>query len=179
MSNLVATQYFSAASNAYTSYYAARTRAKMQRDAQQYQSIMQKLSVSRALNAVTRNEVAARDNNIRIQLGIQEQSMQDQARAEVDAAAAGVTGESVAAVMRNLRASATKASYAQRTNYISQLRQMNQQRSDIRFNAILNKDVSVIPMPSVGMALLGAGSQLLSIYDHNRTPSQRRRSSWL
>lgn len=154
-------------------YATASTAAKVQKSIQDYRNTMSKLQEARAMNAVTVNEIRTMDESRRNDDLIQRTAIADQSQAEVNAAAAGVKGNSVDMIARDLKASAGRASYAQRRQVHQQLADMGEQRKSIAIGTVMNKDVQVIPKPSVGALLLGAGTRLLDIYDSHQPPGDR------
>lgn len=151
----------------------ASIQADLQGKIQEYRNTMSKLSAARALNATTVNEVRTRDAGMEADDLIQRTAMKDQARLEVEAAAAGVAGNSVEMAARDLKASAGRASFAQRRQTKQQLAELDESRTSIAIAAITNQDVQVIPKPSVGSLLLGAGTNLLNIYDSHQPEGSR------
>jgi len=151
----------------------ASIQADLQSTIQDYRNTMSRLSAARAQNANTVNEVRTKDASIEADSLIQRTAMKDQARLEVEAAAAGVAGNSVEMVARDLKASAGRASYAQRRQTHQQLAEISSNRTSIAIAAITNEDVQVIPKPSVGSMLLGAGPNLLNIYDSHQPEGSR------
>lgn len=149
-------------------FASANIQADLQTRIQTFRNTMNELSAARSTNAVTINEVRTRDAATTAELMIQRTAMKDQAKAEVDAAAAGVTGNSVKMVMNDLKASAGRASYAQRRQANQQLGDMAEQKKSIALSAITNTDIQVIPKPSVGSMLMGVGTNLLGIYDSHQ-----------
>lgn len=147
--------------------------ARMAGKLQAYRNTMSALSAARSKNAVTVNEIGVRDAEINAQTLIQQTSMQDLAKAKVSAASAGVAGNSVDLAVADLKASAGKASYAQSKAKNSALREMGAQRTSIDLAQLSNKDIQVIPKPSVGALLLGAGTNLLNTYDNNQPEGDR------
>ena len=154
-------------------YATAGIQADLQERIQAYSNTMNRLSAARAENAVTVNQARAQDAAVQADLLIQRQAMTDQAQAEVEAAAAGVTGNSVKMVMRDLRASAGRASFAQERQANQQQAEFREQKTSIAISAITNTDVQVIPKPSLGTMLLGAGTNLLDIYDRHQPEGSR------
>lgn len=154
-------------------YATSKIQSDLQSKIQDYRNTMTRLSAARSTNAVTVNQVRVRDAAVEADQIIQKQAMQDQARQEVDAAAAGVAGNSVEMAARDLKASAGRASYAQQRQVTQQQAELREQKTSIAISAITNQDVQVIPTPSVGSMLLGATTNLLSIYDSHQPEGSR------
>ena len=146
-------------------FMSAGIAADMQRAMQAYNNTMASLSAARQKNAITVNEIRTQDAAVRSNVQIDFVAMQDQAKAKVAAATAGVAGGSVEAVMNDLKSSAAKAKYTVSRQTNEAMAELGEQRKTVSLNAIAGKDIQVIPQPSIGSALLGAGTNMLSIYD--------------
>lgn len=173
MNTLLLSQMGMSLASSWGQYATANIQTDLQSKIQDYRNTMTRLSAARSENAVTVNQVRTRDAAVAANQMIQKQAMQDQARQRVDAAAAGVTGNSVAMVVRDLKASAGRASYALKRQVNQQHAEFREQRTSIALSAITNQDVQVIPRPSVGSMLLGATTNLLSIYDSHQPEGSR------
>ena len=154
-------------------YASAGIQSDLEERIQSYRNTMNRLSAARATNAVTVNQVRARDAAVQADTVIQRQAITDQAQAEVEAAAAGVMGNSVRMTTRDLRASAGRASFALERQANQQQAEFREQKTSIALSAITNTDVQVIPKPSLGAMLLGAGTNLLNIYDSHQPEGSR------
>ena len=154
-------------------YASAGIQSDLEERIQSYRNTMNRLSAARATNAVTVNQVRARDAAVQADTLIQRQAITDQAQAEVEAAAAGVMGNSVRMTIRDLRASAGRASFALERQANQQQAEFREQKTSIALSAITNTDVQVIPKPSLGAMLLGAGTNLLNIYDSHQPEGSR------
>lgn len=173
MSTLMLSQMGLSMVNTFGSFASANIEAGLNARIQAYQNTMSNLSAARSKNAVTVNEVRVQDAATQADQSIQKQSMRDQALAEVDAAASGVKGNSIKLAIRDLKASASSASYAVQRNKDRQLSQFREQKTSIDISAITGQNVQVIPKPSVGSLLLGVGTNLLSIYDSHQPEGSR------
>jgi len=173
MSALMLSQMGMSLTSSWGQYATANIQADLQSKIQDYRNTMTRLSAARSENAVTVNQVRVRDAAVAADQMIQKQAMQDQARQEVDAAAAGVAGNSVEMAVRDLKASAGRASYAQKRQANQQQAELREQKTSIAISAITNQDVQVIPRPSVGSMLLGATTSLLNIYDSHQPEGSR------
>jgi len=159
--------------SAWGQFQTASIQADLQEKLQEYRNSMSRLSSAMQTNAVTVNAVRSRDAAVRADFSIQQQAMRDQARAEVEAAAAGVKGNTVDAIAKDLKASAGSASYAQKRMLHQKMQGFNDQKTSIAVAGIADQDVQVIPKPSIGSALLGAGTTLLDIYDSHQPPGSK------
>ena len=146
--------------------------AKMQEAQRAFQNHMSDLSAARSKNAITTNEVRTQDAAVRADVQIQKIALSDQANAEVAAAAAGTAGNSVDMVMSDLRASAGGASYANRRNANQQMIEMGAQRQSVAIAQVTNKNIQIIPKPSIGSLLLGGAASMIDIYDSNQPDGQ-------
>lgn len=166
--SIMAAQMGLSLASSFGDFQVAKINQTLQSRIQDYQNTMRKLSASRANNAVTLNEIRTRDASVQADSLIQRTALKDQARAEVDAAAAGVKGGSVESAARDLRMSASRATYAQKRQAHQQLAELSGQRTSIALSVLTQNSNQVIPKPSIGAALLGAGTNLLSIYDSHQ-----------
>ena len=173
MNTLMLSQMGMSLASSWGQYQTASIQADLQERIQSYRNTMSKLSAARSTNAITVNEARARDAATQADTLIQRQSMKDQAQQEVTAAAAGVKGNSVEMAARDLRASAGRARFAQKRQHHMQMGDLSNQRTSVAIGAITNQDIQVIPKPSVGSMLLGAGTNLLSIYDSHQPEGSR------
>ena len=173
MSALMAAQMGLSLAGSWGQFQTASINADLQSKIQDYRNTMSRLSAARATNAVNVNKVRVRDAAVQADQLIQRTAMKDQARAEVDAAAAGGAGNSGEMVVKDLKASAGRASYAQRRQAHQQQAELDEQKTSIAIAAVTNQDIQVIPKPSVGSLLLGAGTNLLGIYDSHQPEGSR------
>lgn len=152
------------AGTALTNHLLAREQTKLQREFQRHKNAVLGLNANLQRDALELKEIDARQADRDLSEQIQMQSMAQKAQAEVSAAAAGVTGGSVEAVMTGLERSAMRAQAARMENTSSLFRQLGQQRRDINVGQILGEDRTVIPGPSVGSLLLSMGTSALQGY---------------
>lgn len=152
------------AGTALTNHLLAREQTKLQREFQRHKNAVLGLNANLQRDALELKEIDARQADRDLSEQIQMQSMAQKAQAEVSAAASGVTGGSVEAVMTGLERSAMRAQAARMENTSSLFRQLGQQRRDINVGQILGEDRTVIPGPSVGSLLLSMGTSALQGY---------------
>lgn len=161
-----------------TQFGVAREQSKLQAAMQKYQNTMSALSTGQSLNNITRNAVAVRDNRVFADLSIQTSAMEEQAAFKVEAAAAGVIGNSVAVGLRARQADAARAQTSLARKFNSELLAVEDQKKQVRLSEVYNQDISPISRPNLGAALLNTGMQMVDIWDkHN--PEDRRSSSFL
>jgi hypothetical protein len=152
------------AGTALTNHLLAREQTKLQREFQRHKNAVLGLNANLQRDALELKEIDARQADRDLSEQIQMQGMAQKAQAEVSAAAAGVTGGSVQAVMTGLERSAMRAQAARMENTSSLFRQLGQQRRDINVGQILGEDRTVIPGPSVGSLLLSMGTAAFKGY---------------
>lgn len=151
-----------------TDFLLSDIQIKMQRDAQKHRNTMSSISSALQMNSITIAETQALDQSRRAQQQIAIASLQDKGNAEVNAAAAGVSGSSVDGVMRGLERSALSANYARMKSLDNTLKARGQGRKNVTLSKIFNEDTTVFQSPSMGMALLGLGTQAVSTYNQNQ-----------
>lgn len=173
MSTLMFTRMGVSLASSIGSFISASAEADLDRKIQTYQNTISKLSAARQKNAITTNEVRSRDAAVRADVSIQQQSIIDQGQQRVKNAAAGVEGKTIDLLMDDLKASEGKARYAQQRNLNQRLSDMGEKRTSVAIGAITSQDVQVNPKPSIGSALLGAGTDLLRIYDESQPEGSR------
>ena len=149
---------------AVSDYMAAADEAKIERRMQQYRNTLNRLSAERQISAINVNEDRARSSYAQNESIIQRTSIADKGRATVAAAASGVKGNSVDLQLRDLQGSADKASFFARRQFHQQMSDSGEQKKSVAIGATANQDLQIIPKPSVGAMLLGAGTNLLGIY---------------
>ena len=155
-----------------TDYMAARDEAAMARKMQKYQNTVNQMNARRQTSAVNVNESRMRSAGAQAEDMIRRTSIVDQGRAAVAAASAGVKGNSVDMVNREMQGSADRASFAARRQLNQQLSDSAEMKKSIAIGAVVNEDIQIIPKPSMGAMLLGAGTNMLSIYQSHQ-PDQR------
>lgn len=154
-------------------FASSRIQSRMERDLQAYRNNIMALQTARSRNAITVNEIRAQDADAEQDFLIQRTSMADKARAEVNAAAAGVAGNSIKMMADDLAASAGRAQYARQRQLNQSLAEMGDQRTSVAIGQVLNKDIQVIPKPSIGSLLLGGAASMLDIYDSHQPTSNK------
>lgn len=178
MSNLMyADMGLNAAANL-TQFFVGKEQSKLAGAIQKYQNTMSALSTGQSLNNITRNAAGARDAAVFADVSIQSQALEEQAAFKVEAAAAGVVGNSVAVGLRARKADAARAKTSLDRQYKAEKLNIEDQRKQVKMSQIYNKDISTISKPSIGATLLSTGTQLLETWEiHN--PEDRRSSSLL
>lgn len=152
-------------------YLTGKEDAKLAASVQRFQNKMRAISGALSLNAITENEAQTRDQNTFANVSVQVASMQEQADFAVEAAAAGIKGNSVIVGQQALVADAARAQTSRRRAYKQQLHLFDQQKKDIRLQMIYGKDVSPIKQPSIGASLMGLATGVYDSYQEH-TPDK-------
>lgn len=173
MSYIMAAQMGLSLVNTAASFASSSIEAGLSDTMQKYRNTVAALQAARQQNAVEINAIRERRAEANNLLLIEKTSIRDQGIAEVQAAAAGVEGNSVDAVMRDLKASAINASYEVKKQSQEAQREFAEQKRTININRIVGESREVIPRPSPAMAVLGLGTQALNIYNSHQPESQR------
>lgn len=161
-----------------TNYMVGKETSKLNRSIQAYQNTMAALSTGRSLNNITRNEIGMRDAAAFAQVSIQSQALEEQAAFQVEAAAAGVIGNSVAVGLRARQGDAARAKTSLNRQFEAEQLNIEDQRTAVKMSEIYNRDISPISKPNLGATLLSTGANLIATWDaHN--PEDRRSSSLL
>ena len=172
VSPVVAAKLGNQALQAGTNFLLSDIQVKLQRDAQAHRETMADISAALQTNSITHSEVEALDQSRRLEKQIDIASMQDKGQAEVNAAAAGVSGGSVDKVIRGLERSALNANYARIESLENTLNARGQDRKNVTLSRIFNRDTTVFQSPSVGASLLGLGTTLVDTYNQNQPRGQ-------
>lgn len=149
------------------SFAEQKIQTDLNKSVQTYRNTMAALSAAQSNNVVVSNEIQARDAAVRQGVTIEKQALMDTENAKVAAATAGVSGGSVDAVARNLKASAINANKSRLSQLAMQMRAYNQEKRNIAVTKAYSKDISVIPKPSTSSMLLGLGMQMIDTHDMN------------
>ena len=151
----------------FTDFLVGKQQNKLDKEMQRHRNDVTAISSNLQRNAVTLQEIDVRSANRRNDQMIQTSAMQDQASAEVSAAAAGVTGGSVQAVMRGLKRSELNAQSARIDSTANAYQTLGQQRRNINVSQIFQTENTVLPGPSVAALLLSMGTASYDIYKEN------------
>ncbi len=165
--------YMNTAIGAYGDYAVAKIQYQMQEAARKHREKMGQISLTLQRNAMTDNEVAVRDANVRASAAIGLTSQRDKAQAELQAAASGVAGVSVDGTARGLEQSFLRAHNARKRNTASQQRSMGKDRLNMELAHIFGRDMSINMKPSGAAAALGLGVTLVRQYDNNQPEGSR------
>lgn len=178
MANLMYAEMGMSAIKGIASFAVAGEEAKLARATQKYQRTMAAISAAQNNNALNLNEVATRDQGVFARLSIQTAGMQERAAFDVEAAASGVLGKSIDVGRRALEADKLRADTSLDRQLKGQFRAYGQQRKQVKMDEIFATDVSVIPKPDIGSALMGMGANMLDIWERHN-PTDRRISTRL
>jgi len=154
-------------------HIAAKGQFKLDKMQQDYNNAMQAIATAQQNNALTHQEVNARDASVRAAQSVELQALQDKSSATASAASAGVRGGSVRATMNGLSRSRMQAKFALQERMKSQANANTQNRRNVAMSAVYSKDISVIPRPSAASALLGLSASIIDIYDSHQPEGQK------
>lgn len=138
--------------------------AKAQAKYQAWKNAMAQISNAQTQNAITDNTVSQIQQSARQAMGIQRTGMEVQGASEVQAAAAGVTGKSVAATERHLERQTLNAEEGRRQTLQDMFANERIQRMNSSMQATLGQSYSYIPQPSAASSLLGFGAGVAKNY---------------
>lgn len=142
------------------SYIAASRKAKSDRQWQDYNNRMTRISEAMNQNSITTNDnMRAERKHAQLQQ-IQKSKLATRASAEVAAAAMGTVGNSVNAVLFDINRNAANANKAIEKDDDMQDVGSNHQRLQSAMQLATNLDLRTITGPSVGSMLIGVGSAL-------------------
>lgn len=168
MGGKMLTQGISSVSN----YVVAREQFKMEEQMRKHRAAMDAISSASQINALTQQDIDTRDAGVRASVALNLQSKQDKASAEVSAAAAGVSGNSVDAALRGLERSALQANAARKQTLASKRKAVINEKKNVRLSAIYGRDIGARLRPNPAMALMRLGTELLQTYDNNQPKGQ-------
>lgn len=135
---------------------AAKTQWKINRKTQEMTNKLHALGVGRQLNVNTQNEIRAQQDTVEAAAQIQRSKLTAESDAIVNAAAAGVNGNSIKAQLRQIN---TDAALVQAERY-RQFSRENQaialQRQDIQWEGIVGKDRTIFMKPNTAGTDLGS-----------------------
>lgn len=136
-------------------FFGARKRAKYARKVQKYNNKMVRLSDANNQNAITVNAVQTVRQSARAALDIDIAGMEQEAEAAVSAATAGVAGNSVDAVMRNLSRSSAQAEYARKESLKAAYVSIDASRANSALSATMQQDTTHIQKPGIIPTIIG------------------------
>lgn len=137
-------------------YGAARQEAKAKKAVQAYTNKMVSLSNAMSQNSINVNQIFEQSALIQEGVNIQANQIQAQGSAEVQAAAAGVSGGSVNDTMLTISREAAKAEYNRSELFKQKSLQYDYQRMNINMQAATQRDFSYIAKPSILGSILGS-----------------------
>lgn len=128
-----------------------------------YNNTMAALAAAESNNALTRNEIAIGDQAKMVEAQDQSMAMQAKEQARVEAAAAGVEGNSVDSTLHGIDRGKAQKQAALAREQKTALVGINDQRRSVAVNLAYGKAISVMPstLPS---QMLGLSANLLDIY---------------
>lgn len=143
---------------------AAAASSKAQAKYLAWKNAMAQISNAQNQNAITDNTVSQIQQSARQAMGIQRTGMEATGASEVQAAAAGVTGRSVAATERNIERQTMHAEEGRRQTLQDMFANERIQRMNSAMQASLGESYSYIPQPSSASSMLGFGAGALKNY---------------
>ncbi|MGX9389622.1 virion core protein, T7 gp14 family [Nitrobacteraceae bacterium UC4449_H16] len=150
------------------SFSAAQDDAKAKKAWQAYKNTMLKLSDANNQNILTVNENIARRSSSEQAFGIARSEYLTSAQAEVSAAASGVEGRSVNAVLFDVERNATMAQSRRKSDLEAQYLQIDNQRAQSSFQAAMQMDYSPIPEPNPATYMLNFATDVGKLYQSSR-----------
>jgi hypothetical protein len=146
----------------------AREQAKHKRENQRHGNAIRALNANLQRNQLELQEIDIRNANRDASKSIQLKTMQEQAMAKVGAAASGVTGGSVSAVMRGLQRTSMLTQARRMENTSAQFRSVGQSRRNVNVGQIVGEDRTQISSPGIGSLLLNMGTAVGESYFDNK-----------
>lgn len=156
-----------------TDFLVASEQAKMRSNAIKHNNAMRAISAGEQLKALERKGTATKQAAARAMLADSIVNMQDRASAEVSAAAAGVAGGSVEAVMRDIERSALYQQGNRLDSHENAQRSIAQEKQNTRLQSVMGDDISVVAKPSLASSVLGLGISAVGIYDQHQPEGQK------
>lgn len=132
-----------------------------------YNNTMAALSAAQANNQVTRNEVSVGQQALLAEAGDQQATMQATESAKVAAAAAGVSGNSVAVTLNSFARGKAQKEAAVDLERKQIYNGLNDQRRSIAIQKAYGKSISIMPSTNA-TSLLGLGASLLDVYKQHQ-----------
>jgi len=139
----------------------------VQRIMDKYNNTMAALSAAQANNQVTRNEASLSQQVKLAEAGDQVATMQATESAKVAAAAAGVSGNSVAVTLNSFARGKAQKEMARNLEETQVRGGLNDQRRSIAVQKAYGKSSSIMPSTSA-TSLLGLGASLLDVYKQHQ-----------
>ncbi len=154
------------------SYLTGAEQAKLAAATRRYQEKMQALSAAVSYNGITRNEAATVEQNVFADVSVQAAGLQERAEYDVEAAAAGIVGNSVNVGRVQLQGDEARAQTSRKRKFTQQMMSYGDQRKDVSLQRIFSQDITPIQRSNIGNAVFGVASNLIDVWDaHN--PSDR------
>lgn len=151
------------------SYFAARNKAKADRQWQKYNNAMTRIQDGQNQNALTTNELLARRRHKQQAVQIQKSEFSTKASVEVSAAAAGTVGKTVNMMLFDVTRTANEAQNRNDQELDDTFMQINHQRQQSAMGAQMNLDLRSIPSPSPLTYALGfAGDAYKALNTHGK-----------
>ena len=143
---------------------ASAASAKAQEKYQAWRNAMAQISNAQTQNAITDNTVSQIQQSARIAMGIQRSGMESIGASEVQAAASGTTGNSVAATERNIERQTLHAEENRRQTLQDVFANERIQRANSSMQANMGQSYSYIPQTNSASSMLGLGAGIAKNY---------------
>lgn len=138
--------------------------AKAQEKYQAWRNAMAQISNAQTQNAITDNTVSQIQQSARVAMGIQRTGMEATGASEVQAAASGTTGNSVAATERNIERQTLHAEENRRQTLQDVFANERIQRTNSSMQANMGQSYSYIPQTNSASSMLGLGAGIAKNY---------------
>ena len=154
---LMGAQLIGQVGSAVMGHLAKKREAKFMESVKAYNNTFVDITKSNNLNAIKVRTIQGRDQATRDAFTIQTHRLEAEAEAEVNAAAAGVQGNSVALTMMQVNRQAANAEHRRQEGLKSHYISMNRAHINTRLSAAGQKNNDYIPKPQAASMLAGIG----------------------
>jgi RNase P/RNase MRP subunit p29 len=149
--------------NGIANMFISQSERGVQKIMDRYNNTMAALSAAESNNSLTRNEIAIGDQAKMAEAADQSMAMMAKEAARVEAAAAGIAGNSVDSTLNAIDRGKAQRQAALAREQKTQMIGINDQRRQVAVNLAYGKAISVMPstLPS---QMLGLAGSLLDVY---------------
>lgn len=138
----------------FAKYKSAKAEAKAREAWQKYHNTMVNLSNATQQNGITMNEIFAQQALADQALQIKRGDIISSGSVEANAAAAGVTGNSVALSMLDVKRNSAQAEYKRQVTFKNTMLAFDTQRTNAALAAVMQGQHSYIPQPNAASYIL-------------------------
>ena len=142
--------------SAYSSYRANKTQSRIDEKMRNYKNSMTNIAAAMSSNAVTANTTRNIQQSARKAVALDRDEITAVGAATVNAAAAGVRGNSVDSTITNIERGAGLLEHQRELDLDGMLLQSHFQRESIHMQRLQNQDYSYISKPSLAAGMFGA-----------------------